>query len=167
MYTTASVFLKTLADAGITHAFVNWGSDHPGFLEDLERQRALSRARGDPGDGRTAPVIITCPNEFVALCAAQGFAQVTGRPAALLLHVDVGTQVSIISELNWECCCTFQAMGGAVHNVDRCRTPVVIYAGAAPYTSHGETKGSRNEFIMTYQGLSSSFNAVHNLKVNE
>ena len=89
MYTNSSVFLKTLADAGITHAFVNWGSDHPGLLEDLERQRI-------EGDGRTTkPEIVTCPNEMVALSAAQGYAQITGKPAAVIVHVDVGTQVSV------------------------------------------------------------------------
>lgn len=93
MYTTtSSVFLQTLSAAGITHAFVNWGSDHPGLLEDLERQRTENRATG--GDDTTNPIIITCPNEMVALSAAQGYAQVTGNPAVVIVHVDVGTQVS-------------------------------------------------------------------------
>lgn len=85
MYTGSSVFLKTLADAGITHVFVNWGSDHPGLLEDLERQRVEH--------GATAMKIVTCPNEMVALTAAQGYGQVVGKPAAVIVHVDVGTQV--------------------------------------------------------------------------
>lgn len=86
MYTASSIFLKTLADAGITHAFVNWGSDHPGILEDLQRQRGEN--------GVTELQIITCPNEMVALSAAQGYGQVAGKPAAVIVHVDVGTQVS-------------------------------------------------------------------------
>jgi len=85
MYTASSIFLKTLADAGITHVFVNWGSDHPGMLEDLERQR--------DENGATAIQIVTCPNEMVALSAAQGYGQVVGKPAAVIVHVDVGTQV--------------------------------------------------------------------------
>ena len=96
MYTTSSVFLQTLSAAGITHAFVNWGSDHPGLLEDLERQRTENHAtRGDHDN--TNPTIITCPNEMVALSAAQGYAQVTGNPAIVIVHVDVGTQVSFFS----------------------------------------------------------------------
>jgi thiamine pyrophosphate-dependent acetolactate synthase large subunit-like protein len=87
-YTASSIFLKSLAAAGITHAFVNWGSDHPALLEDLQRQRIES----DYG-GQTLPRIVTCPNEMVALSAAQGYAQTTGRPAAVIIHVDVGTQV--------------------------------------------------------------------------
>ena len=106
MYTTSSVFLQTLSAAGITHAFVNWGSDHPGLLEDLERQRTENRAtRGD--HDTTNPAIITCPNEMVALSAAQGYAQVTGNPAAVIVHVDVGTQVSFffhVEELRVDFC---------------------------------------------------------------
>ncbi|KAJ6619921.1 thiamine diphosphate-binding protein [Mycena sp. CBHHK59/15] len=131
MFTTSSVFLKSLADAGITHAFANWGSDHPALLEDLQRQRS-------EGDGNTAPKIITCPNEMVALTAAQGYAQVTGKPAAVIVHVDVGTQVR---------------HGGAIHNVDRGRVPVLIYAGASPFSSLGELKGGRNEWIMSVQDI--------------
>ncbi|THH04613.1 hypothetical protein EW145_g5391 [Phellinidium pouzarii] len=128
MYTTSSIFLKTLTQCGITHAFVNWGSDHPALLEELERQRVAN--------GKSDLEIITCPNEMVALSAAQGYAQACGRPAAVLVHVDVGTQ----------------ALAGAVHNVDRGRVPVFIYAGASPFTAEGELKGSRNEWIMWLQG---------------
>ena len=94
MYTTASVFFKTLADVGITHAFVNWGSDHSAFLEDLQRQRAAS-------GGKTLVEIVTCPSEYVALSAALGFVQVTGRPTAVIVHVDVGTQVSALHVHGW------------------------------------------------------------------
>ncbi|KAJ7781950.1 thiamine pyrophosphate enzyme, N-terminal TPP binding domain-containing protein [Mycena maculata] len=130
MYTTSSVFLQSLANAGITHIFANWGSDHPALLEDLQRQR-------DEGDGKTASKIVTCPNEMVALSCAQGLAQVTGKPAAVIVHVDVGTQ----------------ALAGAVHNVDRGRIPALIYAGASPFSSLGKMKGSRNEWIMSIQDI--------------
>ena len=86
MLTTASVFLDTLAKAGVTHAFVNWGNDHPAMLEELERQRVEN--------GKTSLEIVTCPNEMVALSAAQGFTQITGIPSLVIVHVDVGTQVS-------------------------------------------------------------------------
>ncbi|CDO72273.1 hypothetical protein BN946_scf184970.g125 [Trametes cinnabarina] len=109
MYTTASILFKAFAEAGITHAFVNWGNDHPAFLEELERERVEG--------GKTIVEIVTCPHEMVALSAAQGYAQVTGKPAAVIVHVDVGTQ----------------GLAGAVHNVDRGRTPVLIFAGAAPH----------------------------------
>ncbi|KAF9265237.1 thiamine diphosphate-binding protein [Marasmius fiardii PR-910] len=130
VYTTSSAFLKVLSNAGITHVFVNWGSDHPALLEDLQRQRT-------EGDGETLPRFITCPNEMVALSAAQGYAQVTGKPAAVIVHVDVGTQ----------------ALAGAIHNVDRGRAPVLIYAGASASTSRNELKGTRNEWIMWVQDV--------------
>ncbi|KAJ3805181.1 thiamine pyrophosphate enzyme, N-terminal TPP binding domain-containing protein [Lentinula lateritia] len=132
VYTTSSLFLKSLSLAGITHAFVNWGSDHPAMLEELQRQRFEGEHQG-----ATSPRVITCPNEMVALSAAQGYAQVTGRPAAVIIHVDVGTQ----------------ALAGAIHNVDRGRVPVLIYAGASPFTSRNEMKGSRNEWIMWLQDI--------------
>lgn len=116
-------------DAGITHAFVNWGSDHPGILEDLERQR--------DENGRTAIQIVTCPNEMVALSAAQGYGQVVGNPAVVIVHVDVGTQ----------------ALAGAVHNANRSRTPVLIYAGASPFSFEREHKGTRNEWMMWPQDI--------------
>ncbi|GAA5826197.1 hypothetical protein JCM5353_003843 [Sporobolomyces roseus] len=122
VFTTSNVFLDVLVKAGITHAFVNLGSDHPALLEAfISRQKyKLPTLK-----------IITCPNEMVALSCAQGYAQVCGKPAAVLVHVDCGTQ----------------ALAGAVHNVSTCRTPVFIYAGASPFTQDGELAGSRNEFI--------------------
>ncbi|TFK66123.1 thiamine diphosphate-binding protein [Pluteus cervinus] len=133
MLTGSSVFLKSLADAGITHAFVNWGSDHPAMLEELERLRVEHVSSG----GRKPIEVITCPNEMVALSAAQGYAQVTGKPAAVIIHVDVGTQ----------------ALAGAIHNVDRSRVPVLIYAGASPFSAAKEHKGTRNEWIMWLQDI--------------
>lgn len=71
-----------------------------------------------------------------------------------------------MSVLRWEsvgCCSSLlsgadtgliqKGMGGAVHNVDRCRTPVLIYAGASPFTFEGELKGTRFDFAMTLQGI--------------
>ncbi|GAA6038836.1 hypothetical protein JCM8097_002920 [Rhodosporidiobolus ruineniae] len=122
VFTSSNVLLDTLVNAGITHAFVNLGSDHPALVEAFAHRKKY---------GLPSLKIITSPNEMVALSAAQGYAQVTGKPAAVLVHVDCGTQ----------------ALAGAVHNVSTCRTPVFIYAGASPYTENGELAGSRNEFI--------------------
>ncbi|GAA6009202.1 hypothetical protein JCM10207_004305 [Rhodosporidiobolus poonsookiae] len=122
VYTTSNVLLDVLVSAGITHAFVNLGSDHPALLEAFAHRKKYNLP---------SLKVITSPNEMVALSAAQGYAQVTGKPAAVLVHVDCGTQ----------------ALAGAVHNVSTCRTPVFIYAGASPYTENGELQGSRNEFI--------------------
>jgi acetolactate synthase-1/2/3 large subunit len=127
-YTGAVALIEALHEAGVSYLFSNFGSDHPGILEAL----AFAKATGKP-----APTVITCPNEMVALTCAQGYTQLTGKPQAVLIHVDCGTQ----------------ALAGAIHNVAKCRIPVIILAGASPYTQEGELKGSRNEFIHWLQDV--------------
>lgn len=128
MYTASTAWLEALHDAGVSYIFANLGSDHPGIIETLAEYKAF---------GRPAPQLITCPNEMVALSAAHGYAQVTGRAQAVLIHVECGTQ----------------ALGGAVHNAAKCRIPVLIFAGASPFTQEGELRGSRNEFIHWLQDV--------------
>lgn len=113
----ASAILYALEEAGITQLFINLGSDHPSFLSAFA--------------SRSYPKInvVTSPNEMNALSAASGFAQVTGRPAAVLVHVECGTQ----------------GLAGAIHNVSKGRIPVLIMAGTVPMTMEGELPGSRNE----------------------
>src|SRR5215470_7655425 len=121
MYTGASALIEALIEAGISHLFVNLGSDHPAIVEALAQANAT---------GKPSPKVITCPNEMVALTCAQGYTQISGEAQAVLVHVDCGTQ----------------ALAGAVHNVAKCRVPVLILAGASPYTQEGELRGTRNEF---------------------
>ncbi|HZR54709.1 MAG TPA: thiamine pyrophosphate-requiring protein [Streptosporangiaceae bacterium] len=129
-YTTSSAFLEALAEAGVSYVFANLGSDHPGIIE------ALAQARAEGRDSRL-PTLITCPHETVALSAAHAYAAVTRRPQAVLVHVDAGTQ----------------NLGGAVNNAMRGRVPVLVFAGAAPYTMQGELPGGRNEFIHWVQDV--------------
>src|SRR5882757_4700791 len=128
MYTTSSAFLDALVEAGVSHIFANLGSDHPALVEAIAEARAA---------GRPIPEVITCPNEMVGLSAAHGFWQAGGVPQAVVVHVECGTQ----------------ALAGAVHNAAKGRAPVLIFAGASPYTQHGELKGSRNEFIQWIQDV--------------
>jgi len=128
MYTASSAFLEALTEAGIEYIFANWGSDHPALVEALAEARAT---------GRRVPAVITCPNEMVALSIAHGHAQISGKPQAVVVHVECGTQ----------------ALAGAVHNADKGRIPVLIFAGSSPYTQEGELKGSRNEFIQWIQDV--------------
>jgi acetolactate synthase I/II/III large subunit len=128
MYTTGTAFLEALHECGITHIFANLGSDHPALLESTEEAKV---------SGRRVPRLITCPNEMIALSAAQGYAQSSGRAQAVLVHVDCGTQ----------------ALGGALHNAAKARVPVLIFAGSSPYTQEGERRGSRNEFIQWIQDV--------------
>ena len=128
MTTASSAFLDALHEAGVEKLFVNLGSDHPAFVEAYAEARAT---------GRPVPDLVTCPNEMVALSAAHGHALVSGRPQAVIVHVDCGTQ----------------ALAGAVHNAMRARVPVLIFAGAAPFTQEDELVGTRNEFIHWLQDV--------------
>jgi acetolactate synthase I/II/III large subunit len=129
-YTTSTAFLEALAEAGVRYLFANLGSDHPGLIE------ALARARAE-GREEEFPRLIICPHETVALSAAHAYASVSRQPQAVLVHVDSGTQ----------------NLGGAVNNAMRGRVPVLIFAGAAPYTIAGERPAGRNEFIHWIQDV--------------
>jgi acetolactate synthase I/II/III large subunit len=129
-YTTSTAFLEALAEAGVRYIFANLGSDHPGLIEALARARAQGREDH-------VPQLIVCPHETVALAAAHAYATVTRQPQAVFVHVDAGTQ----------------NLGGAISNAMRGRVPVLIFAGAAPFTITGELPGGRNEFIHWIQDV--------------
>ncbi|MGW9307534.1 thiamine pyrophosphate-requiring protein [Saccharomonospora azurea] len=129
-YTTSRAFLEALAEGGVRYVFSNLGSDHPGVLE------AYAQARVD-GREHTLPELVICPHESVAMAAAIGYAQVSGIPQAVLVHVECGTQ----------------NIGGMLHNAAKGRVGVLMYAGASPFTQEGELFGSRNEFIQWIQDV--------------
>ena len=62
---------------------------------------------------------------------AGGYAQMTGRGQAVLVHVDAGTANA--------------ALG--MHNLFRNRIPVLLIAGTAPFTSFGEIEGTRDTYV--------------------
>lgn len=129
MYTTSFAFFEALWDAGVTHCFVNLGSDHPSIIEAMVKG---ARERRD-----NFPRIITCPNEMVAMSMADGYARLTGKPQCVIVHVDVGTQ----------------GLGAAVHNASTGRAPILLFAGLSPFTTEGEMRGSRTEFIHWVQDV--------------
>ncbi|KAI9055362.1 hypothetical protein LZ554_000319 [Drepanopeziza brunnea f. sp. 'monogermtubi'] len=129
MYTASFAFFEALWEAGVTHCFVNLGSDHPSIMEAI--------VKGQNEKKGLFPRIITCPNEMVALSMADGFARLTGKPQCVLVHVDVGTQ----------------GLGAAVHNASCGRAPVLIFAGLSPFTIEGEMRGSRTEYIHWIQDV--------------
>jgi acetolactate synthase-1/2/3 large subunit len=129
-YTTSTAFLEALAEAGVRYIFANLGSDHPGLIEALAKLKAEGRED-------EFPQLIVCPHEIVALSAAHAYASVSRQPQAVFVHVDAGTQ----------------NLGGAVNNAMRGRVPVLIFAGAAPFTITGELPAGRNEFIHWIQDV--------------
>lgn len=120
--TGAELLIQALRDAGVTHLFVNFGSDHPAIIEALARDRE---------NGVVSPRVIVCPHEYSALSAAHAYAAATGEAQAVFVHTDVGTA----------------NLGGAVHNAARSRAPVFIFAGLTPYTLEGELPGGRNTHV--------------------
>nr|OQO16476.1 hypothetical protein B0A51_13962 [Rachicladosporium sp. CCFEE 5018]OQO24825.1 hypothetical protein B0A51_07638 [Rachicladosporium sp. CCFEE 5018] len=129
LYTASFAFFEALWEAGVTHVFVNLGSDHPSIIEAI--------VKGQTETPSTFPRIITCPNEMVALSMADGYARLTNTPQCVIVHVDVGTQ----------------GLGAAVHNASCGRAPVLIFAGLSPYTIEGEYRGSRTEYIHWIQDV--------------
>jgi acetolactate synthase-1/2/3 large subunit len=128
MYTTGSAFLEALIETGVEYVFANLGSDHSSIVE---AYAAAHRA------GKKVPQFITAPHEMVAMTVAHGYAQASGRPQAVVVHVECGTQ----------------SLAGAVHNAAKGRVPVLVFAGMSPATLEGEARGSRNEFIHWLQDV--------------
>src|SRR5579872_6377337 len=121
-YSTAHYFLEALVDLGVDYIFANLGTDHVSLIEEI--------ARFDR-DGRKHPEIILCPHEVVAVHMAGGYARATGRTQAVFVHVDAGTANACM----------------AIQNLFRYRLPVMLFAGRAPFTVHGELKGSRDTYV--------------------
>jgi acetolactate synthase-1/2/3 large subunit len=121
-HSTAHYFLEGLVDLGVDYIFANLGTDHVSLIEEL--------ARWDK-EGRKHPEVILCPHEIVAVHMAGGYALATGRAQAVLVHVDAGTANACM----------------AIQNLFRYRLPVMLFAGRAPYTLHGELPGSRDTYV--------------------
>jgi acetolactate synthase-1/2/3 large subunit len=121
-HSTAHYFLEGLVDLGIDYIFANLGTDHVSLIEEL--------ARWDK-EGRKHPEVILCPHEIVAVHMAGGYALATGRGQAVFVHVDAGTANACM----------------AIQNLFRYRLPVMLFAGRAPYTLHGELTGSRDTYV--------------------
>ena len=126
IYTAADALNDALVTAGVDCVFINSGTDYPPIIESWAKYEE---------QGLKTPRVMICPHEYVAMSAAQGYAQITGRAQAVFVHVDVGTQ----------------NIGGAMHNAFRCRTPVFVFAGLSPYTMEGEMHGGRNAHIQFLQ----------------
>src|SRR3954453_14344167 len=121
-YSTAHYFLEGLVDLGVEYIFANLGTDHVSLIEEM--------ARWD-SEARKHPEMILCPHEIVAVHMAGGYALATGRGQAVFVHVDAGTANACM----------------AIQNLFRYRLPVMLFAGRAPFTLHGEMTGSRDTYV--------------------
>ena len=109
---TAEAYLARLGERGIEYVFANAGTDFAPIVE------ALSRNTGNA----KFPHFITVPHENVAMAMAHGYYRICGKPAAVMVHVTVGTANAICGLMN-----------AARDNV-----PVLLAAGRTPITETGQ-----------------------------
>src|SRR5919109_4768093 len=119
--TTAEAYLELLAARGVEYFFGNAGTDFAPIVEAYARRYA---------HGQTLPRPLTVPHEVVAVSMAHGYAMVTGRAQAVMLHVIVGTANGL----------------GGVMNAARANVPMLFTAGRNPITEQG-FRGSRDRQI--------------------
>jgi acetolactate synthase-1/2/3 large subunit len=119
--TTADAYLELLADRGIDVFLGNAGTDFASLVEAFARCEA---------EGGRAPRPLVIPHEFVAVSMAHGYYAAGGRPAAVMVHVNVGTGNA----------------STAIITAARANVPVLMSAGRTPVTEEGQL-GSRDLHI--------------------
>src|ERR1700733_10107743 len=118
---SAQAYIRRLADRGIEYVFANAGTDFAPIIE------AISR---NAGSDRKIPKFITVTHENVAMAMAHGYYRACGKPAAVMVHVTVGTGNTI----------------NGLMNAARDNVPLLLAAGRTPLTETGHI-GSRNRSI--------------------
>jgi acetolactate synthase I/II/III large subunit len=119
--TTAEAYLELLGDRGIDVFLGNAGTDFASLVEAFARFEA---------EGRQAPKAMVVPHEFVAVSMAHGYYAASLRPAAVMVHVNVGTGNA----------------STAIITASRANVPVLMTAGRTPITEEG-LPGSRDLHI--------------------
>ncbi len=89
--TVSDAYLALLADRGVDYLFANAGTDFAPLIEALAKAQAL---------GTPCPTPVTCPHENTAMHMAIGYYLVTGKPQAVMVHVNVGTANGMCGLLN-------------------------------------------------------------------
>jgi acetolactate synthase-1/2/3 large subunit len=117
---TADAYIARLGERGIEYVFANAGTDFAPIVESLSR---------NPGKAKV-PKFLVVPHENVAMAMAHGYYRTCGKPAAVMVHVTVGTANAICGLMN-----------AARDNI-----PVLLAAGRTPITESGHL-ASRNRSI--------------------
>ena len=110
--TTAEAYLELLKDRGVDVFLGNAGTDFASLVEAFARFEA---------EGRPAPRPLLVPHEFVAVSMAHGYYVAGGTPAAVMVHVNVGTANA----------------SAAIITASRANVPVLMTAGRTPVTEEG------------------------------
>lgn len=113
--TGGEALLLALKQCGIDYLFANAGTDFPPIIEGLARL---------PDSATPTPV--TVPHETAGMAMAHGHWLVTGRPQAVMVHVNVGLANAVMGVIN--------AVSDDV--------PVFVLSGRTPLTETGR-KGGR------------------------
>lgn len=120
--TAADAWLGLLAARGIEYLFANGGTDFAPVVE--------AYAKGQK-QGWPLPQVVIVPHENMGVAMAHGYAMVTGKPQAMMVHVGVGTA---------------NAINGLI-NASRQNVPVLFTAGRTPLTESGAVPAARNNYI--------------------
>jgi acetolactate synthase-1/2/3 large subunit len=106
-YDGTEAFIEVLNANGVEHIFFNPGGEMGALLATISKFRM---------QGKPAPRLILCLDESVALTAAHGHYMISGRPQVVMVHAELGTL----------------QLGGALHNAQGGRVPVILLAGRIP-----------------------------------
>lgn len=117
----AEALLGQMKAAGVEVLLANGGTDFPSIIEAFARQ-------AESGIDMPQPLVI--PHEGVALGMAHGYYLLSGKPAAVMVHVNVGLANSVMGIVN-----------AASEQV-----PVLMCSGRTPLTEGGR-HGSRSSPI--------------------
>jgi len=117
----ADILVRQLAAAGVDYFFGNGGTDFPPIVE------AFARAAKT---GTPAPKPMVVPHETAAAAMAYGHTLISGRPQAVMVHVNVGSANAL----------------NIVLNASRDNIPLLLFAGRTPFTEAGPA-GTRSRYI--------------------
>ena len=120
--TAADAWLGLLAARGIEYLFANGGTDFAPVVEAYAKGEKL---------GWRLPQVVIVPHENMGVAMAHGYAMVTGKPQAMMVHVGVGTA---------------NAINGLI-NASRQNVPIFFTAGRTPITESGALPAARNNYI--------------------
>lgn len=118
----AEAFLRLLAARGVEYLFANGGTDFAPVAEAWAKGRA---------EGARLPETVIVPHENLGVAMMHGYAMVTGRAQAMMVHVGMGTA---------------NALNGFI-NASRQNVPMLLCAGRSPLTEGPGLAGARNNYI--------------------
>ena len=116
--TTAEAVLVRLKQHGIDYLFANAGTDFAPIIETYAKNLETDLP---------IPTPIIAPHETAAVAMAHGYYMATGRPQAVMVHVNVGLANALMGVIN-----------AASDNI-----PIFMMAGRTPFTE-GDLLGARS-----------------------